>query len=80
MTSVRLSETSRQILRDLARSQGESMQAILEQALEDYRRKRFLEKANAAFMKLRENPDAWEEERQERKDWESTLEDDMEAS
>ena len=53
--TVRISETSRNILRELAAQQGESMQAVLEKSIEHYRRQRFLEEVNRAYAALRQD-------------------------
>jgi predicted DNA-binding protein len=74
-TTVRIGEETRQVLRDLSARTGQSAREILRQAIEEYRRKRFLQNANAAFAALKRNPKAWEEEKRERKAWESTLSD-----
>lgn len=73
--TVRISETARETLRDLAERTGESMQEILERAVEEYRRQRFLEDLNAGFAALRNDPDAWKEVLDEREEWEHTLSD-----
>ncbi len=54
------------------------MQAILDEAVETYRRQCFLERANAAFAALRNDPNAWQEELEERAAWDITLTDDLE--
>lgn len=74
-TTVRISETARETLRDLAARTGESMQDILERAVEEYRRQRFLEDLNAGFAALRNDPEAWREELEEREEWDRTLTD-----
>jgi hypothetical protein len=74
-STVRLSETARACLRRLARAEKTSMQTLVEKALEDYRRKRFLLGVNAAYAKLREDPESWEEVREERDAWDATLPD-----
>jgi hypothetical protein len=51
------------------------MQGILDKAVEDYRRKCVLERANAGYAALRAAPEAWNEELAERADWEATLSD-----
>ena len=76
-STVRVSSRTRNILRDLATRTGESMQALLDRAIEEYRRKRFLEEANAAFSVLRESPEEWKAEIEERKTWDATLADDL---
>ncbi|MBI4494948.1 MAG: ribbon-helix-helix protein, CopG family [Chloroflexi bacterium] len=74
-TTVRISEATRAILRDLAAQSGQSMQALIEQAVEDYRRRRFFEQVDAAYAALRANPDEWQAELQERALLEGTLAD-----
>ena len=72
-TQVRVSNTTHQMLRSLAAEVGESMQTVLEQAVEQYRRRRFLEGLNQDFKALKENPQAWQEELAERALWDKTL-------
>lgn len=72
---VRISKSSHQILQELSSRQGESMQAILNKAIEEYRRKQFFEEANAAYAALRKDPKAWKQEQEERALWDATLQD-----
>jgi hypothetical protein len=51
------------------------MQAILDRALEYYRRERFLREANADYEALKQNPKAWKKVLEERETWEGTLAD-----
>ncbi len=76
--AVRISERAQAILRELASQDGKTMQAVLDDAIEAYRRKRFLEEANAAYAALRADPQAWREEQEEREAWEQTLADGLE--
>ena len=78
-TTVRVSEPTHRTLRELSEQLGESMQGILDQAIEDYRRKRLLERANVGYAALRSDPEAWNEELTERTDWEATLSDGLES-
>jgi predicted transcriptional regulator len=73
--TVRISKGTRDTLRDLAAKSGESMQTIIDRAIEEYRRQSFIEQANKAYLALRENPEAWESELKERREWEATLAD-----
>jgi hypothetical protein len=59
------------MLRELATHEGTTMQAVLDRAIEAYRRQRFLEAANSAFLALREDGAAWEAERRERREWDA---------
>ena len=73
--TVRISKGTRETLRDLAAKSGESMQTIIDRAIEDFRRQFFIEQANKAYLALRENPEAWESELKERREWDATLAD-----
>ena len=73
--TVRISKLTRKILHDLAEQEGKSMQAVLEIAIEEYRRTRFLEDINQAYATARKTPEwsdvekvkqyyqAWDEDR-----------------
>ena len=78
MPTTRISEPTREILRKLAEQSGESMQALLDEAVEAYRRQRFLEESNRAFEALRANPETWKTEQAEREAWDMTLPDGLE--
>jgi predicted transcriptional regulator len=79
-TTIRVSLHTRNLLQELAQTSGSSMQAVLEQALEQYRRQQLLEATNAAYAALRADPDAWAELEQERLTWEQTLADGLEET
>lgn len=72
-TQVRVSDTTHQLLRNLSKEFGESMQTIIDEALEQYRRRKFLEGLNEDFRALKEDAEAWQEELEERKMWDKTL-------
>ncbi len=78
--TVRITETSHRMLQELAEQSGESMQSVLDKALEQYRRQRFLEAANADYAALRRDPEAWKEELEERKLWDQALSDGLEGA
>jgi predicted transcriptional regulator len=77
-STVTISSTSHHILQELAARTGESMETILEKAIEQYRRQIFLLQANQAYIALRNNPQEWEAELEERKAWDITLGDGLE--
>jgi hypothetical protein len=79
-TTIRISSRSHQTLRLLAEERGETMQDLLEEVIERYRRQRFVEEANAEFAALRQDPAAWREEQAERDAWDDTLGDDLDDS
>jgi predicted transcriptional regulator len=73
-TSIRIDEQALAVLRELARRQRQPFQTVLKQAINSYRREKFLEEADAAFAALRSNPEAWGEEQQERDLWDRAAE------
>lgn len=73
--TIRLSEPSHKVLRELAKRDKKPMQAVIEQAIESYRRQRFLEALNDDFMVLRENEPEWTAELAERREWDATAAD-----
>jgi len=79
-TTIRVSLHTRDLLQELAHTSGSSMQAVLEQALEQYRRQQLLEATNAAYATLHAAPAAWADLEQERLAWEQTLADGLEET
>jgi predicted transcriptional regulator len=71
--TVPISEVSHQALQELARQTSQPVEAILDRAIEDYRRKVFFETLNAGYAALRADPQAWAEELEERKVGDATL-------
>jgi hypothetical protein len=78
--TVRISEKSRNTLRELAANSGDSMQAVLDRAIEEYRRRLFMEAANADYAALRQDPEAWAEVLKERAEWDATLMDGLDPN
>jgi hypothetical protein len=68
---IRIGEHTQQVLRDLAQADHQSMREVLEKAVEEYRRRRILEEANAAYATLRSDPEAWQEIQAEQAEWEA---------
>jgi hypothetical protein len=54
--TVRIRQEAREKLRELARKEKQSMQSILESAIETYRRERFWREANEGYSRMQENP------------------------
>ena len=73
--SVLITANARRILKELAVSTGSSQAVILEQALEAYRRRIFLNGLASDFQALRSNPNARQEELAERAELDTTLKD-----
>ncbi len=73
--TVTLSNTAHQTLIKLAETSGETMQTVLDKAIENYRRYVFLKQANQAFAALRQNEELWNEELAERGLWDQAIAD-----
>ena len=71
-TTIRVSLRTRDVLRELAQTSGRSMRAVVEQALEQYRRQLLLAATNAAYAALRAAPEAGADLEQEPLAWEQT--------
>jgi hypothetical protein len=76
--NVRISSNSYQILKTLSAEEGQSMQSLIDNALENLRREKILEAANQAFAALKADKNEWNEELAERELWENTLSDGVE--
>jgi len=74
-STVRVGAETRLVLKELTARTGEPARVILRMALEDFRRKCFLEDANRAFAALKKDKKSWKAELKERKLWDSTLSD-----
>ncbi|RJO67714.1 MAG: toxin-antitoxin system protein [Myxococcales bacterium] len=73
--TVRISETARDLLRDLARRTNATMQDVIEKALAEYRQRLFWEQARRDFQAMRDDPELWNAEVAERERWDATLKD-----
>lgn len=79
-TTIRVTWQTHQLLQQLARQADRPMQAVLTEALEQYRRQRLLEAANAAYAAVRADPAAWATLEQERAAWDDALADGLEEA
>ncbi len=71
-STVTISNTSYQTLAEISALSGKPIETVLEQAIEQYRRQQFLAAANQAYLALRDRPEAWQEELEEREAWDIT--------
>src|SRR5258707_2501760 len=71
--TVRISEISHQILKELAEQTGQTMMDVLDKALDAYRRKVFLDAVNAGYAALRADPVAWAKEEEDRRSMDGCL-------
>jgi hypothetical protein len=71
--TVRISEASHRLLKELAEKTGQTMMEVLDKALDAYRRKVFFEQLNTGYAELRGDPEAWAEHLAERAEWDAAL-------
>jgi hypothetical protein len=74
-TTVRVTERTHALLRELAAATGEPLQQVLEEAVEQYRRERFFADLHAAYERLATDQAAWRDELAERAELDGTLAD-----
>lgn len=72
---VRINAKTFKILNEIVRSTGETKQEVLSKAIEEYRRNQFIREANEAYSVLKRNANQWQEEIDERNEWDVSLED-----
>ncbi len=73
--TVQISNSACDELRNLSTRTGKPVQAVVEEAIELYRRQLFLDEVNASYASLRQDPVAWSEVAEERAEWDATLAD-----
>jgi hypothetical protein len=78
--TICISDTSHQILKELAEQTGQTIVEVLDKALDAYRHKIFFEQINAGYSELRADPQAWAEYSAEHKQWDGTLMDGLDPN
>jgi hypothetical protein len=68
-TTIRVREHVHASLQSLSTEMGESIQDIVEEAVEAFRRQRMLDQHNQAYAALKADPKRWQEELAERSGW-----------
>jgi hypothetical protein len=76
--TIRLKPKSHKALKELAHITGESMQEALDRAIEERRRRVYLEGLNADYAALRKDPKAVAELQREQELWDRTSNDGLE--
>lgn len=72
---ISINESTHDQLLKLAEASGETIQAVLDKAVDNYRRHIFLTQANQGFVALKANKLLWEEEITERQAWDVAIAD-----
>jgi len=74
-TTIRISKSTLDELKKLARDQEQSMQTVLNAAIEKYQQYVMMRQLNEDYSGLKKNKKSWDEEMKDRKLWENTLSD-----
>ena len=78
-TTVRIDDHSKALLKELAAAQKKTQQEILAEAIDKAWRQQILDAGNAAYARLREDKEAWDDYQNEIKAWDCTLLDGLEG-
>jgi hypothetical protein len=78
-TTIRIRDKSHRALKEMAALTGQSLQDALDQAIEERRRKLYLEGVNADYAAMKRNPKAWADFKKETAAWDVTNLDGMEG-
>lgn len=76
-STVRINRETYNDLKDLAKKQQKSMQEIIDLAIKNYKKIEYFNELNLSYSRLKENPELWEEEIEERNIWDTALLDDL---
>jgi hypothetical protein len=72
-TTIRVRKATHAALKSLAKANGRSMQALLEDLVQRYSREKFLDRVNEAYARLRSDPRASKDYDNEISAWDATL-------
>ena len=78
-TTIRVSKEVYNAVKSIAQQQNEKIQDVIEQAIKDYKKKKFFDNLNLAYARLKADPKAWAEEEEEREDWDVAMKDGIES-
>jgi hypothetical protein len=78
-STIRIRPKTHDALKEIAAMTGQSLQDALDQAIEDRRRRLYLEEADADYAALKQDPKALAEFNKEMAAWDSTSADGLEG-
>ena len=76
--TLRVNRTTHDLLKEIASESGETLTAIVDEAVKDLRKKRFWDAYDRASEALKADPVAWNEYQREIAEWDCTLSDGLE--
>jgi hypothetical protein len=75
MATMRVDDETLTLFRELANKDGKSLREIALKAARKLKREQFLDEADAAYRRLREDPEEWAAELEERRFWDAVVAD-----
>lgn len=79
-TTIRVSETAHSLAKELAKRSKTSMNAVIELALQEHRRRLFWAQARRELEQLRSDPSAWQAEQEEVAVWDASIGDGLDTA
>ena len=76
--TMRVSEETHSRLKEMARDQGIPMTELLDELVKKARKAEIIRQGNEDYARLRQDPKAWAEVLEERREWDCTLLDGLE--
>ena len=71
--TVRIDDETNQVINDMSRTLSKTKKDILKDAVYQYRKIMFFKHVNDEYAELQNHEEKWEEEQQERKEWDATV-------
>jgi predicted DNA-binding protein len=79
-TTIRVPRATHERLKSLAARSGDQIADIVTRAVEEEARRRFMEEFNAAYARLKADPEAWAAYKRELAEWDATLSDGLDPN
>ena len=76
--TIRIGRSTHELLRAMAAEADTTMAAIVDEAILEFRRRKFWKDYQASYEALRADPDAWDDHQREVEAWDATLGDGLE--
>ncbi len=80
MATVHVEDTLHLTLQSLAEDEGRPIARVLEDAVDQYRRARFLDEMREGYARLKQDPVSWQEYLAEAREWDQISADGLEPS
>lgn len=72
-TTIRIDKSTYNLLNEIAQNTHKSMNDLIVEMTNEYQKRNFWEKVNDSYINLKNDNKSWNEELEERKVWDTTL-------